>query len=54
MAFDIDAYAIQHRQPHVAERRVFRENEMLPQLEIRSAAGEDGGAIGEVVDGTDI
>ena len=51
---DIDADSSQHRQPNIAQRRVLRQDEVLAQLQAGSAAGEDGRAIGQVVDGADV
>ena len=49
MSFGGDACSLQHCQPHVAQRRVLWQNEMLAQLQVGSASSEDGRAIVEVV-----
>ena len=45
VSFGVDSEALQHRQPHVAQRRVLRQDEMLTQLQVGSAAGENSWAI---------
>ena len=54
MTFDIDPHPVQHGQPDVAERGILWKNQMLAELEVGSTAGEDGGAIGQVMDGADV
>ncbi len=54
MPLEFDPHPMQHCQPDVAERRVLRQHEMLAQFQVGAATGEDGGAIGEVVDGADV
>ena len=46
--------SLQHRQPHIAQRCVLRQDEMLAQFQVGSAAGENRWAIGQVVDGADV
>ena len=50
----VDTHPLQHRQPHVAQGRVLRQSQMLAQLDVGSAAGENRWTIGEVMDGADV
>jgi len=54
VSFGVDAESLQHRQPHIAQRCVLRQDEVLAECQVGSAAGEDGRAIGQVVDGADV
>ena len=54
MPQSVDAESLQHRKPHVAQWRVLRQDEMLAQFQVGSAAGENGRAIGQVVNGADV
>ena len=52
--FGVDAESLQHCQPHIAQWCVLRQDEVPAQFQAGSAAGEDGRAIGQVVDGADV
>ena len=54
VSHSVDAHSLQHCQPHIAQRGVLRQDEMLAQLEVGSAAGENRWAIGEVMDRADV
>ena len=54
VSFGVDAKSLQHRQPHIAQGRVLREDKMLAQLQVGSAAAENRWAIGEVMDRADV
>ena len=50
MAFGLNAQTLQHGQPHVAERCVFRQSKVLAQFQVGAAAGEYGWTVGEIMD----
>ena len=52
--FGIEAEAVEQGEPHVAERRVFGQHEMMAELEVRGTAGEERGAVVEVMDRADV
>lgn len=54
MRFDFDAGSLQLREPQVAQRCLLGHDEVLAVLESAAAAGDDGGAVGEVMDGVDV
>ncbi len=54
MPLGFDTHSLKHRQPHVAERRVLWQDEMLSQFQIRSSTCNDGGAVGQVVNRADV
>ena len=54
MTFDVNSHPLQHRQPHITKRSVFRKNQMLAEFEIGPTTGKDSRAIGQVVNGADV
>ncbi len=54
VSFGARAESLQHGQPYVAQRRVFRQDEVLAEFQLGSAAGENRWAISEVVNGADV
>ena len=54
MLLRLDAESLQHRQPHVAQRGIFCQHDVLTKFQIGTAAGYHGRAIGQVVNRADV
>lgn len=55
VGIDVDAGALEEGEPEVAEGRLLVfEDEVTSVIDTGTAAGDDGGAVGEVVDGIDV
>ena len=54
MLIDPDAKPLQHRQPHVAQRGILCQHDVLTKFKIGTAAGDHGRAIGQVVNRADV
>jgi len=54
MTFRCHSHLVQHGQPDIAERRVFRRHNVVPKLEPRPTSSEQGRTVIEVVFRPDI
>ena len=54
MALSLHADPVQHREPGVAKGSVLGRDDTLAEFQPGPAAGEDGGAIAELVSGADV
>ena len=50
MALSLNAQALQHCEPDIAEWRVFWQSEVLAQFEVGATAGENGWTVVEIMD----
>ena len=54
MLLRLDAKPLQHRQPHVAQRGILCQHDVLTKFKIGTAAGDHGRSIGQVVNRADV
>jgi hypothetical protein len=54
VAFGLDAYPVEQREPQVAEGRVFRQDNVLAQVNACAASGNEGGTVFQGMDGAQV